>query len=169
MRENKRQLGQNLMRQQLESSEQERAMLKKCLRELEGQMLRVRHLKTAQKVDRRENIKLLWRKGRKAPFVIRRWFDAIVSGNRVYFLSRDRQLWTYDISNKDWSAIPDCPYTCSSLVILNDLPTTIGGFPFTNKLVSLTTEGKNYHPCQLNESLQLRNSSDCIRGMGRKS
>ena len=137
---------------QLESSEQERAILNERLHEkdrrlceLEGQLLRLRdkiHLQAAEKVDRRDNIKLIWREGRKAPFADQRWCDTIVDGSRVYFQIGDYQLWTYDISGKGWSQLPNIPYSCSSLAILNDQPTAIGGSPFTNKLMSLTMERK---------------------------
>ena len=74
--EKERQLGQ--VRQQLESSERERAKLEERLHEkdrrlceLEGQLRRWRdqkHLDAAEKVDSRDNIKLIWREGRKVPF-----------------------------------------------------------------------------------------------------
>ena len=135
---------------QLESSEQERAILNERLHEkdrqlceLEGQLLRLRnkkHLQAAEKVDRRDNIKLIWRKEKKAPFADMRLCDAVIAGNRVYFLSKNGQLWAYNISGKGWSQLPNIPYYFSSLAILNDQPTTIGGSPFTNKLMSLTME-----------------------------
>ena len=145
-----RQLGQ--ARQQLESSENGRAKLEEQLHEkdrrlseLEGHLLRRRdqkHLEAPEKEDRRDTIELMWREGRKAPFADRRWFDAIVDGNRVYFRCGNRQLWTYDIRCKGWLQLPDCLSSFSSLVILTGLPTTIGGFSLTNKLMSLTMEGK---------------------------
>ena len=147
--EKERQLGQ--MRQQLESNEQERAKLDeqlhekdRRLREVAGQLLRrdQTHLEAAEKVDGRDNIKLKWREGRKAPFPSRRYCSAIVDGNRVYFYNGNHQLWTYNIRDNDWSQLPRCPYSFSSLAILNGLPTTIGGFPFTNKQMSLTIERK---------------------------
>ena len=81
------------IRQQLESSEKKRAQLEERLRELEGQLLRWRdqkHLETAEKVNRRDNIKLIWREGRKAPFADQRWCNVVVDVNRVYFLCGDR-------------------------------------------------------------------------------
>ena len=111
-----RQLGQ--VRQQLESSENGRAKLEEQLHEkdrrlseLEGHLLRWRdrkHLEAPEKEDRRDTIELMWREGRKAPFADRRWCDAIVDGNRVYFRCGDRQLWIYDIRCKGWSQLPDC-------------------------------------------------------------
>ena len=134
------------LNQRLESSEQERAKFEERLRELEGQLIRSReqpqmpqHLKVAgMKIDKRDNSKLMWREGQKAPFASNRWSDAIVDGNRVYFLDGNSYLRTYDISDKVWSQLSHAPYNYSTLTILNGLPTTIGGFPTTNKLMSLT-------------------------------
>ena len=63
----------------------------------------------------------------------------------MYIIS-ENQLWLYDINKKEWSRLPDCVYYCTSLQILNGLPTTIGGSPPVgvqpvNKLMSLTEEG----------------------------
>ena len=137
-------------RQQLENSEQERTKLEKRLHELEEQLLAWRdqakepqHVEAAgSKVVKRENIKLRWREGEKAPFAGRRWCDAVIDDNKVYFLDGNRHLWTYDTSKQCHSTLLDAPYVCSSLVILNGLPTIIGGSPPTNKLMSLTTKEK---------------------------
>ena len=134
------------IRQQLESSEKKRAQLEERLRELEGQLLRWRdqkHLETAEKVNRRDNIKLIWREGRKAPFADQRWCNVVVDVNRVYFLRGNRQLWTYDnVVDMGWTQLPDCPCPCTSLAMINDQLTTIGGYPITDKLMSLTMERK---------------------------
>ena len=47
----------------------------------------------------------------------------------------------YDISGKVWLQLSNSLYACSTLAILNGLPTTIGG-DLTNKLMSLTKGGK---------------------------
>ena len=132
----------------MESSRQERSELEKRLHELEEQ-LRARdqvkdtlqHLKAADKVDKRDNIKLRWREGERASVASNRWCDAIVDGNRVYILDGDYLLWTYDINDKCWLQLSKAPYICSGFVILDGLPTTIGG-RVTNKLMSLTVKGK---------------------------
>ena len=153
--EKERQLGQ--MRQQLERSEQERAKLEERVHDLEGLLLRLsdhRHRDTAAKVDREDNIKLMWREGRKAPFTCRRWFDAIVDGNRVYFQDGNSNIWAYDISDKSWSRLPNCPYGGYSLVILNDQLTTIGAMdPSLTKSLWKENGQKKSHPCQLNDVL----------------
>ena len=142
--------------QQLESSDRERSNLEKRLRELEEQLLtwkdqakEPQHLEAGSiKVDKRDNIKLRWRERGKAPFGGRRWSDAIVDGNRVYFLDGNSYLWTYDISSKCWSRSLDASYYRGcGLALLNGLPTTVGGFLTggticTDKLISFTMEGK---------------------------
>ena len=49
--------------------------------------------------------------------------------------------WTYDINDKCWLQLSKTPYRCSGFIILDGLPTTIGGSG-TNKLMSLTVAGK---------------------------
>ena len=135
---------------QLESSEQERNELEKRLHNLEKELLAWRnqakkpqlHLKAADdKVDKRDNIKLRWREGRSALFASSRWCDAIVDGNRVYALDGSYRLWVYDINDivNRWLQLSKAPVQCPGFVILNGLPTTIGGIG-TNKLMSFTVE-----------------------------
>ena len=147
------------MRQQMESSEQERANLEKRLLEKDRQLriheseaqargqplLRLKdknHQEAARKVDRKKNIKLAWRKGKKVPFKYRRLCDAVVDGSKVYFQIDDYRLYTYNVGDNSWSYLPNCPFFSFSLAILNGQLTTIGGGPLTNKLMSLTNEYK---------------------------
>ena len=46
------------------------------------------------------------------------------------------------MNEKCWLQLLDVPYKCSGFVILDGLPTTIGGGVGINKLMSLTVEGK---------------------------
>ena len=151
VRDKERELGR--MRQQVEIHEQERANLEKRLlekdkqlHELEGQLLLrskdKNHQEATGKVDRKENIKLAWREGKRAPFAYKRFCDAVVDGSKVYFQGGDHQFFTYNISDNNWLQLPGCPFSCCSLAILNGQPTTIGGGPPTNKLMSLTDECK---------------------------
>ena len=129
---------------QLESIEQERNELEKRLHELEEQLLvrdqakKTQHLKAADKVDKRDNIKLRWREGGRASFASNRMCDAIVDGNRVYILDSNHRLWKYD---KCWLQLSEAPYDYPGFVFIDGLPTTVGGIG-TNKLMSLTVEGK---------------------------
>ena len=151
--EKERDLEIGRMRQQMEIYEQERANLKKQLlemdrrlHELEGQLLLRSKDKNHQEASRKvENINinlLAWREGKKAPFAYKRYCDAVVDGSKVYFQGGDYQLFAYNVSDNSWSHLPDCPFSGFSLAILNGQPTTIGGGPPTNKLMSLTNEHK---------------------------
>jgi N-acetylneuraminic acid mutarotase len=64
----------------------------------------------------------------------------------VYFKGSDDQLFAYNISDNSWWQLPDGPFNCSGLAILNGQPTIIGGTPdylsCTNKLMTLTTDSK---------------------------
>ena len=145
--EKERELGR--MRQQAEIHERERANFEKQLiekdrqlHELEGQLLRSKDKDHQEAAGKVENIKLAWRERKKAPFARERYCDAIVDGNKVYFRGGYRSLFTYNISNSSWLQLPDCPFGSCSLAIVNGQLTTIGGDPFTNKLMSLTDERK---------------------------
>ena len=111
MMEKERELGR--MRQQAEIHERERANFEKQLlekdrqlHELEGQLLLrskdKNHQEAAGKVDRKENIKLAWREGKKAPFAYGRFLDAVVDGSKVYFQGSISGLFTYNISDSSW-------------------------------------------------------------------
>ena len=143
-----RELGR--MRQETEIHEQERASLEKRLLEKDGEiheqpvgplLLRSKD-KNHQEARKVENIKLAWREGKKAPFANRRFCDAVVDSSKVYFKVSGCQLFTYNISDNSWLRLLDCPFSCFGLAILNDQPTSIGGVPLTNKLMSLTDECK---------------------------
>jgi serine/threonine protein kinase len=139
-----RELGR--MRQQMEIHEQERANLEKQLLEKDRQLhepegkllLRSKDKNHQEAAGKVENIKLVWREGKKAPFTYKRFCDAVVDGSKVYFQGGNLQLFTYNINDSSWLQLPDCPFSCSSLAILNGQPTTIGGSPCTNKLMTLT-------------------------------
>ena len=145
--EEARELGR--MRQQAEIHEQERANLEKQLLEKDRQLHELEELRSKDKnhqeaAGKVENIRLAWRKGKKAPFAYTRFCDAVADSGKVYFQGGDRQIFTYNISDSSWLQLPDCPFSSYSLAILNGQPTTIGGqlFTNTNKLMSLTNEHK---------------------------
>jgi serine/threonine protein kinase len=131
----------NERERQLESSERERSELEKELLMWRDRAKETQHLKATDQEDKRDNIKLRWREGGRALFVSQRWFDAVVEDNRVYILDANSRLWAYDIDDKCWLRLSKAPYGGSGFVILDGLPTTIGG-DGTNKLMSFTLEGK---------------------------
>ena len=156
VRGKERELGQT--RLQLESYEKEKAKLDNQVHDLKGQLHKLEkellrltkqpqplvalQVEASNRVVRssRGDLKLTWRMEEKTPFAGRRMDDAVVDGSRVYIRNGVR-LWVYDINNQDWSQLPHCIYIHTSLIILNGLPTTIGGHRpegLINKLMSLT-------------------------------
>ena len=84
---------------------------------------------------------LRWRDGGKAPFKEVRGSQLSI-GHVVYYTS-DENIFSYDTSTEKWGTLPKCPQWWSSLALVNNLLTMIGGkqssdFKSTNKLLSLT-------------------------------
>ena len=85
-----------------------------------------------------------WRNGGRVPvFEIARG-DAVVKGNVAYFMSYNGVLCSYDSTKKIWNERAMCTYKCSSLAVIGDLLTTVGGFYSqfisTDKLLVLVDE-----------------------------
>jgi hypothetical protein len=147
VREKERELGR--MRQQVEIHEQERANFVKRLLEKDGQLHKLEGQLLLRSKDKNHQeaagkVKLAWREGKKAPFTYVRLCDAVtvVECSKVYFQGNIDQLFTYNISESSWLKLPKCPFRNCSLAILNGQLSTIGGQPFTNKLMILTNECK---------------------------
>ena len=87
----------------------------------------------------RASIKLRWSEGEKAPCVVSRYCDTIVSSNTVYC------KYAYHIPSSNWSPIPDCPlWNLFALTVIDGLLTTVGGYrdgEAIDQLFSLTGEG----------------------------
>ena len=87
---------------------------------------------------------LNWRDGGKAPFKMGGG-TAVVKGNMVYFMSIiSDEVCSYNSTSKTWSKLQKCPYRSSSLAIINNQLTAIGGCEnvtkeatYSNKLLSL--------------------------------
>lgn len=88
--------------------------------------------------------KLRWREGETAPSKIDRPCDAVVIGTTVYFRGGGtNKMYSYDCSSERWSLLPDTPTDSCTLAVVNNLLTTVGGSPITNKLYSLTGKGND--------------------------
>ena len=95
------------------------------------------------------NIRLKWRKGKKAPHMMSRNFfsmvDVTVDGDIVYMME-NHHVYSYNASTSSWSHLPDCTFRSCPSAIVNNLFTLIGGVRgdiITNKLFSLTKKGKD--------------------------
>ena len=91
-------------------------------------------------------LQLNWREeGSRAPCKMSRRNDAVVSKEGNVYIVHESQIYEYCI-NHCWNELPTCLYNGCSIVIVNNLLTTIGGFQesnITNQLFSLTGEGSS--------------------------
>ena len=75
-----------------------------------------------------------------------RWCDAVVNGNTVYVIDVSTiKIYSYDAASDSWTRLPDCVYEKSSIIIINGLPSMVGGIHnpnlyYSNELFSLTGE-----------------------------
>ena len=91
------------------------------------------------------NIKLKWQRGSSSPFKIAKSLvnsamEAVVDGGNIYLMA-DLHVYTYNTSSSTWSKLQHSTHRRSSLAIVNNLLTLIGGDcdgKTTNKLFSLT-------------------------------
>ena len=143
--EKERQLGR--INQQLEESEQVISQFQRRISELEQLRLATDTTsRSKQQSSSGDSIKLTWREEKKAPFrdSSDSYNGSVVSGI-LYVRLRSRKVYSYTVSTSTWSQLPDSPTHSCPLVIINNLPTLIGGQDDSriniNKLFSLTGEG----------------------------
>ena len=82
-----------------------------------------------------------WGKSARAPCVMNRDTDAVVSGSVAYFRPyRTRKIYAFNLKNRTWSRTLDCLPDHTTLAIVSGLLTTVGG-DRSNQLFSLTGKG----------------------------
>ena len=103
-----------------------------------------------QMEDGLEMLSLKWKVGGSLPCKMERGAIA-VHGNVAYFMSYYGEMCSYNSSCKSWSDYPKCPYTGSSLAVIDGRPTSIGGYKKkyypTNKLLVLEQERVKWDEC----------------------
>ena len=104
--------------------------------------------KTATARAQKDVSKLRWKDGKKAPVRMIRG-STVVDGNTVYIKHRSDSLKIYScrFTSQDlqWSTLPDTEYFYPSLVVIDGILTTVGGYrdsQYTNSLLSLTGRGR---------------------------
>jgi hypothetical protein len=143
--EKERQLGR--VNQQLEASEQVVAQFERQIAELEQQLSQREQQKTKASSRGKEltSFKLRWRKGKRAPCEMYRYYDTAVDGNTVYVINNNTvNIYSYNITSDSWSQLPDCVHKNASIAVISGCLTTVGGgsYPiYSNELLSLTGEG----------------------------
>ena len=134
LEESERQLGR--VYQQLEAAEQRVAELEQQLSQREQQ-----NPEASIRGKELTSFKLRWRKGKRAPYTMFRYSDAVVDGNMVYVKNGATvEIYSYDVTTDSWSQLPNCAEQYSSLTIINGWLTTVGGGN-SNNLFSLTGKG----------------------------
>ena len=145
LQDKERQLGR--VNQQLEESEQVVAQFERQTAELEQQLSQREQQGTKANSRGKEltSYKLRWRGGKRAPCGMYRGCDTVVDGNTVYVVVSDAvNIYSYDVTSDSWYQLPDCIYVDSSIAVISDYLTTVGGGSYrkySNELFSLTGKG----------------------------
>ena len=106
-----------------------------------------------------------WYDGVGAPYEMNRYSNAVFKENTIYLVPSDtREIYSYEMNEQKWLLYASCAYLGSSLALVNNYLTTIGGkrtymgyrYPvsttagyqssFTNKLLSLTKKEDGSDP-----------------------
>ena len=137
----------------LEQEMGEKEMAQTRISELELELCKKDPAEVQQSVNSsgtegKSNIKLKWRKGRKALYKISNSFvgmmAAAVDRNSLYVMEWAK-IHAYDTNTHTWSQLPESSFKCCALAIVNNLLTLIGGrkdMITTNKLITLTRMGE---------------------------
>ena len=142
-----RELGR--MNEQLETAEQLIVDFERRINELESQLnqnrlpqRRLPEIGIPEKDG--HSIKLQWREGERAPYEMSSYCCAAVDTSAIY-VRMYTHVFACSISTLKWTQLPDCSFASCPSVIVNDLPTLVGGTitsgHATNKLLSLIWEG----------------------------
>ena len=135
------------LQRQLEESEQMIAQFQRRIAELERLRLVSGAIpRSKEQSSSRASIKLMWRRGRRAPCEMVRSYCAVTeSDNRTLYIRMwNQQLLAYSVRSSSWSQLPKSPTSECPSVMINNLLTLVGGWHggiITNQLFSLTGEG----------------------------
>ena len=126
---------------------------------------------------------LRWCEGRNMPCPMVRGCDAVVKGTIVYFMvAGSSHVYNFSITDNTCFSLPDCPLFSSSLAVINDLLTAVGGSlldsngrvkSYSNRLYSFTDMGVWTHekfpnmPTKRDSTLSLNTGTALIVAGGR--
>ena len=136
------------LRVQLEQTTHKMNERDQIIEELEGQLKRIQldlpskdqtQIGAKGGLQKFSDMKLTWRMGKPAPRRIYRICNAVVDKTMVYFNADGNynEIYCYNTSSDLWTRMADCPNSCSSFVVINNMLTAIGGGAPSNKLYSL--------------------------------
>ena len=134
---------------QLETKEQVITRLERQTAELEKQLSQreEQNVKASNSEKELISFKMKWTEGKSGPCRMSRWYDAVVEGSTVYIRYGGSEIFSYDITHKRWSQLPDCIHGDSSITIVKSWLTAVGGCSnppaaaHSNELFSLSGNG----------------------------
>ena len=93
-------------------------------------------------------MKLSWKKGKQAPETLSSAVGAAVVHGNTAFFSCHFNVYSYNILEDEWTKLQQCEYQKTSLAIVHDTLTTVGGCASdctpTNTLLSLSQSGSRW-------------------------
>ena len=131
-----------------EQLQQAKQQLEERQRTIDSLQKRIEELELGQQSVQGEspNLKFVWKGTKRAPCEMYRGADAVVSNNMAYFRpAGSLVIYAYNIHDGKWKQLPKYPNEKCSIVIIDNLLTTVGGARdgrVTNELFSLMGEGK---------------------------
>ena len=103
-----------------------------------------------------ERLRLSTRCGKSAPRTMARYTNAVVNGSVAYFNPGGSEaVLAFDSITDTWSGLPDCLAEMTTLVVVKNLLTTVGGKQ-TNCLYSLVEEGNEHSWTEVFPSMPTR-------------
>ena len=140
-REQAKQQEIRLLKQQLDQEKMQQMKLERNILQLEQQLQgSQRNQSTSHplypalalnigRAERNEkSFSLRWGEGRNMPCPMIRGCDAVIKGTIVYFMvTGSSHVYNYNTTDNTCFSLPDCPLSSSSLAIVNDQLTAIGG------------------------------------------
>ena len=137
------------MNHRLEESERVSSQFQRQISELEERLSTTTVSTASTDLDEQQSkdeFKMVWRKGEKAPCDVSTVYNAIADTTTMYIRSADMKVFAFSLSNSVWSQLPDSPTYSCPMVIVKNLLTLVGGnrgsmSMLTNLLFSLTGKG----------------------------
>ncbi len=130
------------LNQQLQTNEQVTAELQ----QKEGRIRDLQEIISAKDEQLQEQqmpnfTALEWRQNKPAPDSMSRGDGSVTEDGNVVYCRSGKKMYAYSSQMDNWTNLPDCPNTSSTLALVNGLLTAVGGSKSgtpTNALVSLT-------------------------------
>ena len=105
---------------------------------------------------------LRWRKEDELPQGIRKGPNAVVDGNKAYFMDRHGALLSYNFSTEKWKTLPSGNYSNCGLAIIEGQLTTVGGCDWDPNVLYTVFRRKEYKVTKKLLTLQSNRWVECF-------